>query len=246
MADVYENVVSKYRGSPTIIVLFFLSFIMLVLGANHFIEDTYSSKIGLENLERAYNLNIQIFQWSYWTMSLAPQIASMVFAYIYLSDTHKKWPLIISLGSQGMDFFADSWYRSNGHLFQSWQVAGISGLLTFVYFSIGSEFFLSVGAGMLIKMLAPMIQTWKSTVHLIRAATKGNYQPPNQGQSNRPNEQRNRPQGGSNQHPHNGQQRRYDTQTLEKLPKKGQQFRPAPKPEPTYHPVPYRRDEEDE
>lgn len=177
MSDLYQAAVDKYKGSPSIIILFVLSFIMLILGCNHFIEDTYSSKIGLENLEKAYNLNVQIFSWSYWTMSLAPQIASMVFSYLYLADTRKKWALWVALGSQGMDFFADSWYRSNGQLFQTWQVAGVSTLITFIYFSIGSEFFISVGGGLVIKMLAPFIQTWKMSAQSIQSASKGNYHP---------------------------------------------------------------------
>jgi len=161
MSDLYQNAVDKYKNSPSIVILFVLAVVMFLIGANHFIEDTYSSKYGLENLERAYNLNVQIFDWSYWTMSLAPQISSIVFAYLYLSNTNRKWTGWIAGLSQAMDFFADSWYRSNGQLMDGWGVAGISTLLTFVYFSVGSELFVSVGAGLIIKMFAPFLSTWR-------------------------------------------------------------------------------------
>jgi hypothetical protein len=178
MSDLYESALGKYRGSPSMIILFVLALAMFVLGANHFIEDTYSSKYGLENLEQVYRLNIQIFDWTYWTMSLAPQVASMVFAYLYLSDTRKKWALGVSLSSQFMDFFADSWYRSNGQLFDSSGILIVSALLTFVYFSIGSEFFLTVGGGLIIKLFAPALHTWRVAVKNVKDAAKAEYRPP--------------------------------------------------------------------
>lgn len=164
MSDIYQNVVNKYKGSSAIVVLFILSVVMLVIGANHFVEDTHSSYYGLQSLEQKYALNVQIFSWTYWTMSLAPQIASMVFFYMYLADTSKKWALYICLGSQFMDFFADTWYRSNGQFFDGLGVAGISSLLTFIYFSIGSEFFVSVGAGLIIKIAAPALSILSQSI----------------------------------------------------------------------------------
>jgi hypothetical protein len=181
MSDIYQTTIEKYKGSPTIVVIFFFSVLMFAIGLNHFIEDTWSSFYGLKSLEATYGLNIQIFDWSYWTMSLAPQVATLVFFYIYLSNNKVKWPLYVSLGAQAMDFFADSWYRGNGNLLQSWDVFLISGLLTFVYFTIGSEFFLSVGGGLIIKLIAPAIQTWKVNIGGIAKAAKGEYRPEGSG-----------------------------------------------------------------
>jgi hypothetical protein len=175
MSDIYQSVYNKYKGSPSAVMLFVGAFIMFVIGINHFVEDTNSSKLGLESLERAYNLNVQIFEWSYWTMSIAPQIASIVFAYMWLSDTSKKGYGFLALGFQAMDFFADSWYRSNGNLFEDRGVTIISGILTFVYFSIGSEFFMTVGGGLLLKLSAPALATWKQTWSALKSANKGQY-----------------------------------------------------------------------
>lgn len=168
------------------VVLFLLSVTMFAIGVNHFAEDTYSSKIGLESLQTAYQLNIQIFSWSYWTMSLAPQVASMVFFYMFLSDTSKKWSLVICLGAQVMDFFADSWYRSDGRLFDNTGVFIISGLLTFVYYSIGSEFFVTVGGGLILKLFAPALHTWKVAMENIEKASKGDYRPEPKQQDTKP------------------------------------------------------------
>lgn len=175
MGDIYQSTLNKYKGSPSAVILFIAAFLMFVIGMNHFIEDTNSSKLGLEGIERAYQLNVQIFQWSYWTMSLAPQIASIVFMYMYLSDTSKKGYLGLSAGFQIIDFMADSWYRSNGNLFHNAGATVISGILTFIYFSVGSEFFIATGGGLLLKLTAPALATWKQAWRDISAASNGRY-----------------------------------------------------------------------
>lgn len=177
MSDIFEATKRKYAGSPAVVILFVLAFLMLVIGLNHLIEDTFSSYYGLKSLEEFYKMKVQIFDWTYWTMSLAPQVASMVFFYMYLSDTSKKSLLVMSLGAQAMDFFADSWYRSGGKLFYSFEVFTVSSLLTFIYFSIGSEFFTTVGGGLVLKLAAPALQTWKVTWNNIKRAKNMAYQP---------------------------------------------------------------------
>jgi hypothetical protein len=177
MSDIFESTAKKYRGSPAVVILFVLALAMFLIGINHFIEDTVSSKLGLETLQSSYDLNVQIFQWSYWTMSLAPQIATMVFFYMYLSDTTKWSFLVLSGASQLMDFFADTWYRSNGQFFQNIEVFSISALLTFIYFTIGSEFFVTVGGGLLLKLAAPALQSWNIAIENIKKAQSMSYSP---------------------------------------------------------------------
>jgi hypothetical protein len=234
MTDMYQSVVDKYKGSPSVVMLFLLSVAMLVIGINHFVEDTYSSYYGLKNLEAAYGLNVQIFDWSYWTMSLAPQIASMVFFYMYLSNTSVKWTLGLSFASQAMDFFADSWYRSNGHLFGGFEVFSISAVLTFIYFSIGSEFFVTVGGGLVLKLFAPALATWKAAMDNIRKARRGEYG----GGGSRSSEPR--PEPSSEQH---SQPRSMSPAMMQRIPKGGGggQRPPSGQPEqggePEFHPI---------
>ena len=174
MTDIFESVATKYRNTPSVIVLFLASVLMLIIGTNHFLEDTYSSYLGLKGIELVFNMNVQIFDWTYWTMSLAPQIASIVFFYMYLADTNKKWAFWVSIVCQAIDFLADVWYRSNGAVFQNVPVTIVSFLLTFGYFTLGSEIFLTVGAGLVIKLFAPAIFSWKSFKREISKA-KGQF-----------------------------------------------------------------------
>jgi hypothetical protein len=175
MADIFGAVANKYRNTPSVIVLFIASVVMLLIGINHFVEDTYSSYLGLKSLETAFSMNVQIFDWTYWTMSLAPQIASIIFFYIYLSNTEESgWALWVSLLAQVIDFFADVWYRSNGVIFQDGKVAIISILLTFGYFTLGSEVFVTVGCGLVLKLYAPALSNWKEFVKEVKRV-KGQF-----------------------------------------------------------------------
>jgi hypothetical protein len=177
MSDIFEATAKKYRNSPAAVMLFIAAATMFFIGANHFVEDTVSSKFGLETLQAAYNLKVQIFDWSYWTMSLAPQVASIVFFYMYLSDTSRKNFLALSFASQAVDFFADSWYRSNGNLFNDGMVFAVSSVLTFAYFSIGSEVFVTISVGLMLKLAAPAIQTWKVAFANIAKANNMAFNP---------------------------------------------------------------------
>lgn len=193
--DFYQNTVNKFKGSPTSVVLFIAALVMFVIGVNHFIEDTYSSYFGLLNLENRYHLNVQIFDWSYWTMSLAPQVASVVFFYLYLADKGGKW-LWLSIASQVMDFFADAWYRGNGSLLMDGEVFVISSALTFIYFSVGSELFISIGGGLLLKMIAPALSAWKVEMKNIGLASRGQYGGGGGGGDHHPKHQNNHKGGG--------------------------------------------------
>lgn len=178
MADMYSNVASKYRNSPAVVFLFIASLAMLGIGIWLFSEDTYSSKLGLEQLT-TFGINVQIFEFTYWVMSVAPQIASIVFFYIYLSDTSKKWALAASIVCQGADFFADAWYRSDQKLFSDPKATAISIIITGAYFSIGSEVFISVGFGLVLNLFAPALQIIRSTYNDVRMAYNRQYRPSN-------------------------------------------------------------------
>lgn len=208
MTDFYQNTVNKFKGSPSSVVLFIGALVMFVIGVNHFVEDTYSSYYGLLNLEARYNLNVQIFDWSYWTMSLAPQVASVVFFYLYLADKGRKW-LVLSAAAQLMDFFADAWYRGNGLLLENLGVFTISSALTFIYFSVGSEVFISVGGGLILKMLAPALSAWKTEMRNISMASRGQYGGGGGGGNDKhQREGKQESQQGGDKSKHNGSQRR--------------------------------------
>ena len=172
MPNSFDKVRSKYQDSPMAVVLFIAAATMFILGLWHFAEDTYSSFLGLQEVQRTMNLNVQIFDGTYWTMSLAPQIASIVFFYLYLSTGEKKY-LWGSIVAQGVDFMADTWYRSNGQLLDNMRVAVVSAIFTFAYFTLGSEVFITIGAGLVLRLFAPFIREGKKAIRDVQSAWQG-------------------------------------------------------------------------
>lgn len=190
MTDMFENVASKFRNSPSALVLFIAAFAMLAVGINHFVEDVYSSYAGLIAIEQHFNMNVQVFDWTYWTMSIAPQLASIVYFYIYLANTDKKWALWVSVLSQSVDFLSDLWYRSNGSAFTNWGATGASALVTFAFFTMGSEVFITVGSGLCLKLAAPALHAWRyyrKEVEKVKSFfDRGGYQEKSEGNKNKP------------------------------------------------------------
>ena len=172
MSDVFESVVAKYRGSPSALVLFIASLVMLIIGINHFAEDVYSSYAGLLSLEQAFGLNVQMWEATYWTMSGSLQVATVVFFYIWLANTNKNWAWWVSVGAQLVDFLADVWFRSNGQMLVNIGSALVSAAITFAFFTIGSEVFISFGAGLSLKLYPSALSFWRSWRRAVKQAKK--------------------------------------------------------------------------
>ena len=221
MSDTFETIKNKYGNTPTAIVLFVASVAMLVIGINHLAEDTYSSYLGLKWLEAAFGMNVQIFDWTYWTMSFAPQVASIVFFFVYLSDTDKKWALFMTLFTQFIDFCADVWYRSNGNVSFGEASTWASAAITFAFFTIGSEFFVTFGFGLVLKLYAPALAQWNIFSKNVKTAKSGgSAQPQKYKAKHKPS--------------HLGQPKPAQRPKMTSFRPKSQPFKPAPLREPIY------------
>lgn len=171
--DISES--SLFSKSYMAILVFLLSLGMLAIGINHFVEDTYSSFIGIGMLESEFGLKPVSWEFTRWTMSLAPQVAQIIFFYLFLLNKRKnRWAFWIAFGFFFMDFFADVWYRSDGQIFSSLPAFTISFLMTIIYFTFGSEMFISIGFGLSLAMLKPFINQFKDfAMGLVDSITPG-------------------------------------------------------------------------
>jgi len=168
MANLFEAVADRVRNSMIVIWVFILSALMLAIGLNHFAEDTYSSFMGIQWLQQTYGLIPASWQLTYWTMSIAPQVAQVVFAYMFIVDTDRnRWAFWAAFLAFLMDFGTDIWYRSNQGLFDSTGKFVVTSALTFVYFTIGSEGFVTIGFGMVMELFAPFIVQTRLLVKII-------------------------------------------------------------------------------
>lgn len=151
--NLFLGVYNSVKGTPLSAWLLILSVILLLIGGNNFAEDTYSSYVGVQMMENALDLNPATWKLTYWAMSLFFQIIAVIAFFIYLSDRQNNWQWFwLAAGSQVIDFIADVWYRSDQRLFDSPVKFVVSLLLTFVFFTAGSELALTVGFGLVATM----------------------------------------------------------------------------------------------
>lgn len=147
--NVFQGVLNSVRGTPLSAWMLIMSVMLFIIGINNFAEDTYSSYAGVQMIENVLNMKPASWQFTYWAMSLFFQVISVIFFFIYLSDRKENWNWFwFGMATQFLDFMADVWYRSNEQLFSSPTSFAVSFLLTFVFFTFGSEFAITLGFGL--------------------------------------------------------------------------------------------------
>ena len=183
--NLFLTVHRKTQGSLTI-VTFAASLAMLLIGINLFIEDTYTSYMGLQEYQAHFELSLAIWPITYWSESLVPQIGQIVFFYVFFSDMKKNWwAIIIALLLLLVDFYADLYHRTQGSLSMSTltderTIAG--GIITLFFFTVGAELFISMGWGISMTTFAPAINQVKKIIGDIKFSV-GDSQPTRSGRS---------------------------------------------------------------
>jgi hypothetical protein len=122
--------------------------------------------MGLAQLEYAFGLKPALYPLAYVTMSLAPQVGQVVFMYMWLVDRRRNWwALVVAVTFFVVDFIADVQARSGGTLFpidpsmqQNPIALVVTALMTLLYFTIGSELFITAGVGLSLELFNDSLQ----------------------------------------------------------------------------------------
>jgi len=182
MANMFDVAAKKLKGSPIILLFFVVALIMFGLGVVFFVEDTISSFNGVKQLEAVYGIK-PVNHWvTYIAISIAPQIAQLGLMYFFLTNPRKNgWMPIMAFLFLLVDFASDLQDRSNGQfvIFNggivelAWNPTIIaSAFFTLMYFTIGSELFISVSVGLLLSLFPDAINQYTQTFTRTRAALK--------------------------------------------------------------------------
>jgi len=150
--NLYQSIAKKAEGRE--LGLFLVGLTLLIVGLNHFAEDTLSSRYGIEWLERAFNIRVATYEFTYWTMSIANQVGQVVCGILWAFDTEKNsrygglavFFFVVDLGS-------DVWYRSSELAIAQPATGGATAILTVLYFTLGSEFFIMLGFGICMSVI---------------------------------------------------------------------------------------------
>jgi len=195
MATTFQKIAYKIQGSYMSIFFFLFSIAMLIIGGNHFVEDTLSSYYGIKMLELHFGLVPATYPFTYFTLSILPQVAQVVFFYVFVNNPRESWwAFVVFAFASLIDFYTDVWYRSDQEFWSSPEMIVASTLMTFFAYTFGSELFLSTGFGLAMELFAPAIKQFKKIVQEIKTATGKDKQKNTQG-----NQSKNIPQSWSYQ-----------------------------------------------
>lgn len=167
------------RGSPFVIWIIFLTMVMFAIGILFFIEDTISSRNGIAQLETVFGVKPVNFEITYWALSISPQVAQVVLFYLYLTDKEKnKWALFVAFIFLTLDFVSDLQDRSDGRFMPLTggvnldAATAVAGGFTLLFYTIGSELFVSVSIGLFLVLIADGITQYAIVVVQIKNAWK--------------------------------------------------------------------------
>jgi hypothetical protein len=170
--DFFTKAGAKIKDSSSIILIFFVSILMFVIGLNHMYEDILSSRHGLQWLSMAFGVIPVSLNITWWTMSAAPSIGQIVLVFLrltlsepagggkaYLEYEAKKklftwgaWFLFV------LDNVSDIWYRSNE--MASFESLLVGAGITLVWYNVMSELFVTMGFGLVTTLFPFFVVQW--------------------------------------------------------------------------------------
>lgn len=159
MANLFQELTNKFKNSRAMAAIFFIAILAFFIGIWNGAEDAYSSYQGLQTLEQTLGLQAVNWTFTYWVMSITPQVGQIIFGYAYASQKKRLWA-VIAFAFFVLDFTADLQDRSNGILFDSIAAGTLiqkstpliwSSVLTLGFFTVGSEMFIVLGSGIVLE-----------------------------------------------------------------------------------------------
>lgn len=171
MSNIFRNATRPLNDSPLILAIFLTALAAFLVGLVHLVEDTISSYYGYQELVAAFGIVPVSFGLTWLTLSIAPQIGTIVSGYMWMSDTTQtKW-LMATVFFFAIDFVSDLWHRSNEGMIITNFVDAVgysmtgqgtavdlpsatialiaASMFTFFAYTIGAEFFIVVGTGIM-------------------------------------------------------------------------------------------------
>lgn len=163
--NIWDTLSSKVRGGPMSLSMFGIALVAFVIGASLSLEDWMSSYEGLLYLEQAFGVRTVSWEWMRLVMAITPWVGQIVFLGLWSLDTSRKWALAAAILWFVLDFISDVQFRSDAMLFpldgsgmELNRTVLVSALLTFIYFTIGAELFITASSAMVVTLFPDAIK----------------------------------------------------------------------------------------
>lgn len=163
--NIWDTLSSKVRGGPMSLSMFTIAVVAFVIGFSLSLEDWMSSYEGLLYLEQAFGVRTVSWEWMRLVMAITPWVGQIVFLGLWSLDTSRKWALAAAILWFVLDFISDVQFRSDAMLFpldgsgmKLNRTVLVSALLTFIYFTIGAELFITASSAMVVTLFPDAIK----------------------------------------------------------------------------------------
>lgn len=165
----------KRSGMVIPVTLVFLA--MFIVSCALMYEDYTTSRLGYEALPtRKANM------WVIPLVALLPQLGQVGFAYVFMTDTSKRWAMVITVLLWSVDVLTDVYFKAQG-LNLLW--TGAATAETIVIYSIGSEIMLVTSVAMLIDLAGPFFEQMGKALQYVFGASRRQGSSRSSNQSNR-------------------------------------------------------------
>lgn len=184
MSNMFDQTRQKWGDSAYVIWVFTVGAVLLLIGIVLFVEDMMSSLQGIQQLEAVYNIDPVNMEITYYAIALSAQVAQVAFMFLFLIDTRKnRWALGVVAFFFIIDLVSDIQDRSGSWLFSTNGIhldarTGVATMMSLVFFTIGSELFISTGLGLALALYKPFRKQLKILFARDRTGQQG--QPKNQ------------------------------------------------------------------
>lgn len=173
--NLWDTVAKEVRSSSLALFLFVIGFAAGVIGLVLSWEDFVSSYYGLISLQQAFGINAVSADWVLYVMAVAPWVGQVAFIGLWTLDMDRKWALAVGIIWFLLDFVSDVQYRSAGTFIplesgdiQVNTVVVISAVMTFLYFTVGAELFVTASSALVVTLFPDAVRE----VAAIRARSK--------------------------------------------------------------------------
>ncbi len=163
--NIWDTLSSKVRGGPMSFSMFGIAVVAFAIGFSLSLEDWMSSYEGLIYLEQAFGVRTVSWEWMRLVMAITPWVGQIVFLGLWSLDTSRKWALVAAIMWFVLDFISDVQFRSDAMLFpldgsgmKLNRTVLVSALLTFIYFTIGAELFITASSAMVVTLFPDAIK----------------------------------------------------------------------------------------